>query len=136
MLLTREQRKEARLRFQNPYKVGDIMHHSWGYDQTNCDFYQVVGITGSSVDLRKIVSERVPGSEGFMCERRMPLKDEFAFTGCQFLTKNNHEITPEPIRKRVSFWVENDGSLRYCIPTPQGFCDLWTGKSEYNSWYA
>ncbi len=44
----KEQRKqakiEARSRFINPYKVGDILHHSWGYDQTNCDFYQVESI--------------------------------------------------------------------------------------------
>lgn len=29
--------------------VGDIMYTSWGYDQTNVDFYQVVRVRGRSV---------------------------------------------------------------------------------------
>ncbi len=77
----KEQRKqakqEARKRFQNPYKVGDIVHHSWGYDQTNCDFYQVVEVKPASVVLRKIGAKTVPGSEGFMCESLMPEKGAF-----------------------------------------------------------
>lgn len=30
------------------YKVGDVMYASWGYDQTNIDFYVVVGLRGST----------------------------------------------------------------------------------------
>ena len=29
-------------------KVGDIFHSSWGYDQTNCDFYKLVSIKGKT----------------------------------------------------------------------------------------
>ena len=36
--LKQEQRSQARKNFVNPYKVGDILHHSWGWEQTNCDF--------------------------------------------------------------------------------------------------
>lgn len=34
--------------------VGDILVSSWGYDQTNIDFYQVVGVTAKSVKIRAI----------------------------------------------------------------------------------
>ena len=138
----KEQRKqakqEARKRFQNPYKVGDILHHSWGYDQTNCDFYQVVGVKPASVVLRKIGAKTVPGSEGFMSESLMPEKDAFITEGFQALTKHDKGITPDnpTITKRVSFYVNPDGSLRYYIPVPYGWCDLWGKKPEYNSWYA
>lgn len=137
--LTRSQlRAEAKARFQNPYKVEDILHHSWGYDQTNCDFYQVVLVKPASVILRKIAAKTVPGSEGFMCESLMPLKDAFINKGFQALTPHDHDITPEnpTITKRVSFYVKPDGSLRYFVPTPHGWCDLWQGKPRYNSWYA
>lgn len=30
-------------------KVGDFFARSWGYDQTNVDFYKVVGLTGKGV---------------------------------------------------------------------------------------
>lgn len=38
-------------------KVGDIFVSSWGYDQTNIDFYEVVGLTGASVKVRKVAKE-------------------------------------------------------------------------------
>lgn len=134
----KERKRLARAQFQNPYKVGDILHHSWGYDQTNCDFYQVVEVKKASVVLRKIGAGTVPGTEGFMSEQLMPVKDAFIPHGSQALTKHGKAITPEnpTITKRVSFYVKEDGSLRYFIPAPYGWCDLWEGKPEYSSWYA
>lgn len=131
-------KQEARKRFQNPYKVGDILHHSWGYDQTDCDFYQVVEVKPASVVLRKIGANTVPGSEGFMCESLMPEKDAFITKGFQALTKDDHDITPEnpTVTKKVSFYFKEDGSLRYYIPVLYGWCDLWDGKPEYSSHYA
>lgn len=39
-------------------KVGDIFYTSWGYEQTNLDFYQVVGLVGKvTVKLRKIAKD-------------------------------------------------------------------------------
>lgn len=35
-------------------KIGDIFYNSWGYDQTNIDFYQVVKTTDKTVTLRQI----------------------------------------------------------------------------------
>lgn len=130
-------KKQARADFQNPYKVGDILHHSWGYDQTNCDFFQVIEVKKASVVLKKIGAETVPGSEGFMSESLMPRKDYFIVQGYHALTKNG-AITPDSptITKRVSFSVNTDGSLRYYIPVPYGWCDRWDGKPQYHSWYA
>lgn len=36
-------------------KIGDFLVASWGYDQTNIDFYKIVGITpsGKSVKIQK-----------------------------------------------------------------------------------
>lgn len=34
--------------------VGDILVSSWGYDQTNIDYYQVIAVTASSVRIREI----------------------------------------------------------------------------------
>lgn len=33
-------------------KVGDFFSSSWGYDQTNVDFYKVVGLTASGKSVR------------------------------------------------------------------------------------
>jgi len=34
-------------------KVGDWFYCSWGYDQTNVDFYRVVGVTPKSVKIQQ-----------------------------------------------------------------------------------
>lgn len=39
--------------------VGDILRSSWGYDQTNVDYYQVVSMTKASVYIRKICKRSV-----------------------------------------------------------------------------
>ena len=131
-------RREAKKRFRNPYKVGDILHHSWGYDQTNCDFYQVVEVKPASVVLKKIGAKPVPGSEGFMSQSLMPEKNAFITKGNHALTKYGNDISPDnpTITKKVSFYVNTDGSLRYFIPVHYGWCDLWDGKPQYSSWYA
>lgn len=46
-------------------KVGDFFVSSWGYDQTNVDFYKVVGVTksGKSVKVQQW-SSKVVGNSG------------------------------------------------------------------------
>jgi len=40
--------------FRRSLRVGDILYSSWGWEQTNIDFYQVIAIRGSAVDLRQL----------------------------------------------------------------------------------
>lgn len=35
-------------------KVGDIFYNSWGWEQTNIDFYQVISTTAKTITLRQI----------------------------------------------------------------------------------
>ena len=56
--------------------VGDILVSSWGYDQTNIDFYEVTGLTGASVRVRPIQS-RIVGPEGVPQEQVEPVKGAY-----------------------------------------------------------
>jgi hypothetical protein len=139
----KEQRKQARLeakkRFHNPFQVGDIMHHSWGYDQTNADFYQVVESKPASVVLKKIASKPVSEAGSSMSCHVMPVKDAFITSGTHALTRYSEHLTPEnhTITKKVNFMVtKGDDPLQYFIPVPYGWCELWDGKPCYSSWYA
>jgi hypothetical protein len=55
--------------------VGDIFYTSWGYDQTNIDFYQVVSKTGQMAVIRELcqTSERTY-QDGGVCSA---VKDSF-----------------------------------------------------------
>lgn len=47
--------QQERNEFKHEFNVGDILVSSWGYDQTNVDFYEVVSILGPSmVGIREI----------------------------------------------------------------------------------
>lgn len=59
----KETERRERLEFQHSFKVGDFIDTSWGYDQTNIDYYQVVGVRGKMLLVRK-VSEVVVESKG------------------------------------------------------------------------
>jgi hypothetical protein len=52
--------KKAALDKPHGLKVGDVMRSSWGYDQTNIDYYQVVELRGKrGVVIREIGAESV-----------------------------------------------------------------------------
>lgn len=60
----KKERKEAR-KAPTGLKLGDILYTSWGYDQTNVNFYQVVGLSGKqTVQLQEIASTTVEGAGG------------------------------------------------------------------------
>jgi hypothetical protein len=54
----------------NAYAVGQVWRTSWGYDQTNVEFFQVVKETKGTVTLRRIASAARGG-------RVFPAKDNF-----------------------------------------------------------
>jgi len=70
------QKKEAQKNLVNPFKVGSLFYDSWGYDQTNIDFFQVVEVKPKSVVLRKI-GQIFHKSAGFMCEYVLADVDNF-----------------------------------------------------------
>lgn len=54
-----QQQRQERREYKHGLKEGDIMYSSWGYDQTNIDFYQVVEAGEKSVKIRKIGQKTV-----------------------------------------------------------------------------
>lgn len=52
--------REARKTAGHPLEVGTVLYSSWGYDQTNIDFFEVVALIGkATVEVREIAQERV-----------------------------------------------------------------------------
>jgi hypothetical protein len=58
-------------------EIGIPLEVSWGYDQTNVDFYQIVRISDKSVWFKKIDGEAVPGTGGYMYGNVRAKKDAF-----------------------------------------------------------
>lgn len=77
----KEERKEAEKQAikaaLSKVKPGDIFSSSWGYDQTNVDFYQVIEVKGCYAILKEIGQTRK--KEGIYIDARkiFPVKDNF-----------------------------------------------------------
>jgi hypothetical protein len=55
----RAKAKAARSAVPHVLKVGDVLRSSWGYEQTNVDYYEVVSLAGAkTVELREIAGTR------------------------------------------------------------------------------
>ena len=103
-----------------PIEIGDMFRYSWGYDQTNVDFYQVTAISPSSksATLESIAAATVPGSEGMMSCQVTPCKGQF--TG---EVLNN---------KRIQYYNDRPTfAMSYGCLSP-----IAEGESTYCSWYA
>lgn len=55
----RDAKRAARSKFKNPYKVGEFLYTSWGYDQTNVDFFQILEVRDTSIKIRAVAAEGV-----------------------------------------------------------------------------
>lgn len=72
-----QRKQERRLTKDHDVKIGDIYYTSWGYDQTNIDFYKVVNVRGSRIDLKELTQQYVDRGEGGYDDSVIP-GDEFA----------------------------------------------------------
>jgi hypothetical protein len=98
--------------------AGDIFHASWGYDQTNCDFYQVLSATTRFAILRRLRNEIVEG--GGWAGMAKPDKNAFA----------DHE---GPIRRKIQRL--HDGSPAFVIARYANAYP-WDGKPKPFTSYA
>ena len=57
-------------------KVGDVFYDSWGYNQTNIDFYQVVALKGATTVELKALNKK-SRNIGFCSEMVKPIKNSF-----------------------------------------------------------
>lgn len=76
----RRSRIEAKAVRNRPHslEVGHILVSSWGYDQTNIDFYEVTKIVGPhTVEVRPI-KQVVTEATGWGCGKVMPLIGEYS----------------------------------------------------------
>lgn len=82
----------------NPVKVNDIFYSSWGYDQTNIDFYMVVDITKSSVKVVSLGSDRT-----YTSSMQGTCVPNFNTKGTKVMTKRINIYNNKPSFKIASY---------------------------------
>lgn len=116
----KERKTEARASRSAPHsvKVGDMFYTSWGYEQTQVEFYQVVELVGkATVVIQELSAFTEKGNKGYDSDRVYAKKGSFA--------------SDKTIRKRVNMG-SGSPSLKICdVITAWD----WDGQSKHRSWY-
>lgn len=116
-------------------KVGDLFYSSWGYEQTNVDFFQVVSLVGArSVRVREVHPQMVSeaGISGMSADRAYKLPEA-------------GEMLP-PVRSSVFVQDQERGDLKRLYIGADGkatgfrvadYADAhpYHGQTLYESWY-
>lgn len=103
----------------NPYKVDDVISSSWGYDQTNVDFYKVIAVKNSMIEIRQLQAITKEDRPASMTGKTWPVQP-FEF----------HPDFPKVIRKKP----KPDGSFK--LESWGRWCSPWDGQPKSCSWYA
>lgn len=91
------------------YAVGEVLYDSWGYDQTNVDWYQVTRVKGKSIWLRRVAensSDAGNCSSGFT----QPRRNEFHGEEIRKTVQPGGHVA-SPLRGGLYKW---DGKPKYC----------------------
>ena len=95
------ERKSERAAFRHGFKVGDILYSSWGYEQTNIEYYEITATTEKTVTFREVAQNGQ--SNGFMCKEVTPRPGEYI--GKEFTRK----VTPCGRDKGAVNFAEHEG---------------------------
>lgn len=107
---------EARAKRQtsgHQLQVGHVLYATWGYDQTNVDFYQVVRVISDRTVVVREIAHSVTGT-GHDSGHAVPLIDQFI------------KDAPELRRRAGPYGVRIDDVRR---------AHVWSGRPVFCSWY-
>lgn len=104
-------RKAEKQNFKHSLKVGDVLHSSWGYEQTNVEFYQIVATTKKTVTFREICQNRTrTGHDSGVCSPRL---NEWAEDSKEHTRTVKPGYQGNPI---VNFSEEKGGYMKMLTP--------------------
>jgi hypothetical protein len=135
---------------------GAIMVCSWGYDQTNVDYYMVTRVTAKSCWILPMSSHET--ETGFMSGRATPVApvtksrfctcqhagsihydDDLGPSGCLFANCECEGFESEPVKAelhKIQSYTFGDEVRQYITMTSYSSAHLWEGASMYASHYA
>lgn len=119
-----EKKKSIRSKMEHPFSVGQIYYDSWGYEQTNVDFYQVIEVKEKSIVICEIAGEMVSDETRAITSdsgRIKPIKDKFVGAAES---------------KKILFYIDSKGETKFYIKSAHGWISLYEKADDgvYCSW--
>jgi hypothetical protein len=102
-------------------EVGSIFHSSWGYDQTNADFYEVVALTPKAVRVKPISKRLAEDGSGVV-----PVPGSF---GSSWRTKDAEK---GDLKRLQSYEFRGEKKVSFTVAS-YASASLWDGKPKYDT---
>ena len=102
-------------------EVGDVFACSWGWEQTNVDFYKVTKVTATQVTVVELESKAIEYDDRTMTGKRVPSND----------VKENKK----PIRRKIFGRKSDESRPPMFKPESYSGAHLWDGKPQRFSCY-
>jgi hypothetical protein len=115
--IAKEKRQKEKKEFTTTFKPGDILCESWGYEQTNINFYQVIEVSGKQTIIIREVCGTVE-EKGFMQGTCIPRPNIWARDSLL-------------MKKRVQCF----GTSEYVTISSYSSARKWDGSPKFCSWY-
>ena len=122
-----EKAAAANLKAADHFQIGDVIYNTWGWEQTNIEYYQVVDIKGKSIVVQEIAQQEDNRHDSLrMSAYVLPCKDRFVLEG----------------DKRVEFTLRlkayPDGKVLIVSPSAHSYFSFhpWDGVAKCRTWYA
>lgn len=133
-----KQEKKAKTKakeFDFNVKVGDLFYSSWGYEQTNTTFFQVIELVGKkSVRVREVVPEIASESPtcGMAADRSYKLTNEL-LPAKEYSTFIKDQEKGD-LKRLKSYHKDSRNNPQFDVSS---FCDAYKygGEELYESWY-
>lgn len=123
-------------------KVGDLFHSSWGYDQTNVEFYQVIALVGeTSVRVREVCPKMIDEQDisGMSANRTYKLTNEILPPVSRSVFIKDQE-KGDLKRIKPGYYQDPDQAKENCYFNLSDFASAYKCNGEsvtlYESWYA
>jgi hypothetical protein len=125
----------SKARAEKPaFAVGDVLYSTWGWEQTNVDFYQVVAVNGACISVQELRSSQTPQDTVHFTDRGkcVPLKDQF-LPGSEPVT-----VRPRYYLATPTTGAAGSGERTVCavVKIDKHLASPWDGKPVAYSDYA
>ena len=106
------------------FKVGEYVVNTWGYEQTNVEFYEVIEVKNKTILVQEVGCMQVVGSmqshgmANDVVPDGIPLKDSKPFL----------------LKLKMVKWSDKP-ECKICNPKSYYYFHKWSGKPQYQSWY-
>lgn len=118
----KKKRKEnnAAIKADEHFKVGDIIVNTWGYEQTNVEFYVVTAVIKKSI---KVIEVSQKDEEGSHYSHGM---------ACNVIPNVENKIGEEFM---LRLKADHNNEIIISQPKSYSYFHKWNGKPKYKSWY-